>query len=111
PMLPSSACEMNRTPFDTRASREPVEGRTTGLQVCPDLFLLGLAATIGLGVWAYDRHWQSGALGALIVLPLLGVLYPLPARLFGWPSARWFDLAGSALDLMDTILGLLSLFP
>jgi hypothetical protein len=43
-------------------------------------------------------------------LPLLGVLYPLPAWLFGWPQARWIDLAGSVLDLLDLIGTLLSIF-
>lgn len=89
---------------------ERVEGHTTGLRHRADLWLLGVAAAIGLGVWAYDRHWQPGVLSALVALPLLGVLYPVSAWLFGWPQARGLDVAGSTFDLIDMILGLLSLF-
>ena len=38
-----------------------VEGRTISLQRCPDLWLDGVVAAIGLGAWVYDRHWQVGS--------------------------------------------------
>jgi len=71
---------------------------------------VGAASVIGLGGWAYDKHWQAGVLIGLTALPFLGALYPLPAWLFGWPQARWFDLAGSVIDLVDLVVGLLSIF-
>ena len=86
------------------------EGRTIELQRSPDLWLGGAAAAIGLGVWAYDKHWQAGLLAGVATLPFLGVLYPLPAWLFGWPQARWIDLASSAFDVLDLVVTLLSIF-
>jgi len=86
------------------------EGRTIDLRRIPDLWLGGAASVIGLGVWAYDKHWQSGVLVGMAALPFLGVLYPLPAWLFGWPQARWIDLASSAFDLLDLVVGLMSIF-
>ena len=78
--------------------------------VAPDLWLGSVATAIGLGVWAYDRHWQSGALAGLAACPFLAVIYPVPAWLFGWPQPRSIDLAGNVIDLLDVIVGLLSIF-
>jgi hypothetical protein len=84
--------------------------RTISLQRCPDLWLGGVSAAMGLGAWAYDRHWQMGALVGLAAWPILTALYPLPAWIFDWPQVRWTDAILNGLDLLDLIVGLLSIF-
>jgi hypothetical protein len=80
------------------------------LRHCPDLWLGGIATAIGLRVWAYDKHWQAGVLAGLVAMPLLGVLYALLAWFLGGPRASEIGVVVNALDLLDAIFGLLSLF-
>lgn len=87
-----------------------VEGRTIRLHRTPDLWLGGVAAAIGLGAWAYDRHWQVGALAGLASLPVPSVLYPLMGWAFDWPPARPIDWVWRVVDLLDIIVSLLSIF-
>ena len=96
-------------PERIRAS-ESVEGRTMALHRIPDLWIGGLTAAIGLGAWAYDRHWQVGALAGFVAWPAPTTLHPLPAWLFGWPQTRWIDAVTNGIDLLDVIVGLLSIF-
>ena len=76
----------------------------------PDLWLGGLAAVIGGGVWIYDRHWQPGVLVGLMSWSALAFIYPLPAWLFDWPQVRWVDAVSNGIDLLDMIVGVLSIF-
>ena len=89
---------------------ECVEGRTIGGWRSPDLWLAGIAAVTGGGVWAYDRHWQPGVLVGLVSWSALVFVYPLPAWLFGWPQVRWMEVLCNGIDLLDMIVGVLSIF-
>jgi len=89
---------------------ECVEGRTGGLWRSPDLWIGGIAAVIGGGVWVYDRHWQPGVLVGLVSWSALAFVYPLPAWLFGWPQVRWTEAVWNGIDLLDMIVGVLSIF-
>ena len=97
-------------PLPERTPKACVEGRAIALLRSPDLWLAGLAVAIGLGAWIYDKHWQAGMLAGLVASPILNVIYPLPAWLFGWPQVRWMDVVGNTVDLLDMIVGLLSIF-
>jgi hypothetical protein len=46
----------------------------------------------------------------LVGWPFLSALYPLPAWLFGWPQIRWAEAVWNGIDLLDTVIGLLSIF-
>ena len=97
-------------PLPERAPTARVEGRTIGLHRCPDLWIGGIAAVMGGSAWAYDRHWQAGALVGLVSWSALAFIYPLPAWLFGWPQVRWVDVVTNGIDLLDVVVGLLSIF-
>ena len=97
-------------PLPERTPKACVEGRTIGMWRSPDLWLGGIAVVIGGGVWAYDRHWQPGVLVGLVSWSALAFVYPLPAWLFGWPQVRWTEAVWNGIDLLDMIVGVLSIF-
>jgi hypothetical protein len=71
--------------------------------IAPDLWVGGVAAAIGLGAGVYDRHGHSGIVFGSLAYVLLCYVYPLPAGLFEWPQGWCIDVVRNAVDLLDFI--------
>ena len=78
--------------------------------IWPDLWVGGVAAAIGLGAGAYNRDGHAGIAIGSIAYVLLCSVYPVPAGLFDWPLGWCTSVVANAVDLLDFISVVFTVF-